>query len=117
MDGRALRSMIREVSDLDRILESQAAAGVNRVVLSPVVTLLYPDAEARVALERCRIQNDGIARLVRAAPRRVAGLGGVPLQDPVLAAAELRQLMAARELRGVEIGASVHGAYLGDERF
>ena len=117
MDGREVRSMVRELSDLDRILEAHAAVGVSRVVLSPVVSLLWPNVEAEVALERCRIQNDGIARMVRAAPGRVAGLGGVPLQDPELAATELRQLMAAGELRGVEIGASVRDVYLGDDSF
>ena len=117
MDGRELRSMVQELSDLDRILESHAAAGVRRVVLSPVVSLLFPNAEADVALERCRIQNDGIARMVRAAPGRVAGLGGVPLQDPELGASELRRLMAAGELCGVEVGASVRDVYLGDASF
>jgi aminocarboxymuconate-semialdehyde decarboxylase len=117
IDGRELRSMVHEVSDLDGILVSQAAAGVRRVVLSPVVQLLYPNVDADVALERCRIQNDGIASLVRSAAGRVAGLGAVPLQDPELAAAELRTLMGAGGLRGVEIGASVRDVYLGDDRF
>lgn len=117
IDGRELRSMVQEVSDLDGILEAQAATGVRRVVLSPVISLLYPDVDAEAALERCRIQNDGIARLVSAGSGRVAGLGAVPLQDPELAATELRSLMLAGELRGVEIGASVRDAYLGDDRF
>ena len=117
IDGRAVRSMVHEVSDLDGILDAQAAAGVSRVVLSPVVSLLYPDAGPEAALERCRIQNEGIARLVRTAAGRVAGLGAVPLQDPELAAAELRQLMGAGALRGVEVGASMKDVYLGDDRF
>jgi aminocarboxymuconate-semialdehyde decarboxylase len=117
IDGHAVRSMVRELSNLESILESQAAAGVGGVVLSPVVSLLYPDVDAEVALERCRIQNDGIARMVRTTPGRVAGLGAVPLQDPALAAGELRQLMAAGDLRGVEIGASIGDVYLGDDRF
>lgn len=115
--GRELRSMVQELSDLDRILAAHAARGVSRVVLCPVVTLLYPEAEAEVALERCRIQSDGIARMVRDGGGRVAGLGAVPLQDPALAAAELRRLMSAGELRGVEVGASMHDVHLGDDRF
>ena len=117
IEGREVRSMVQELSNLDRILDAHAEAGVGRVVLSPVVSLLYPDVEAEVALERCRIQNAGIARMVRAAPGCVAGLGAVPLQDPELAATELRQLMATGELRGVEVGASVRDVYLGDDRF
>lgn len=117
IDGREVRSMVQELSNLDAILASHAAAGVTRAVLSPVVSLLYPNADAEHALERCRIQNDGISRMVRSAPDRVAGLGAVPLQDPELAATELRRLMAAGELRGVEVGASVRDVYLGDARF
>lgn len=117
MDGREVRSMVQELSDVDGLLASHAAAGVSRVVLSPVISLLYPDVEAEVALERGRIQNDGIGRMVRAAPGRFAGLGAVPLQDPELAATELRQIMAGGQLRGVEIGASMRDVYLGDDRF
>jgi aminocarboxymuconate-semialdehyde decarboxylase len=115
--GRAVRSMIKEVVDLDGILAAQDEAGVDRVVLCPFVPLLYYDAEPEQTLRRCRIQNDGLARLVRSHPDRVAALGTVPLQDPELAARELRELMAGGDLSGVEIAASVRGDYLGDERF
>jgi aminocarboxymuconate-semialdehyde decarboxylase len=117
IDGRSVRSMVRPVTDLDAILAAQDAAGVDRVVLSPVVTLVYYDAEPQAGLERCRIQNDGLERLVGQEPQRVSALGVVPLQDPALAAAELRALMVRGRLSGVEIGASVRDVYLGDERF
>src|SRR3954447_1288265 len=115
--GRAVRSMIKEVVELDGIVTAQDDAGVDRVVLCPFVPLLYNDAEPEEGLRRCRIQNEGLARLVRAQPDRVAALGAVPLQDPELAASELRALMAAGELSGVEVAASVCGDYLGDVRF
>jgi aminocarboxymuconate-semialdehyde decarboxylase len=115
--GRGVRSMIEEVVDLDGILTAQDQAGVDRVVLCPFVPLLYYDVEPDEGLRRCRIQNHGLTRLVRANPERVAALGAVPLQDPELAASELRTLMAAGELSGVEIAASVRGTYLGDDRF
>ena len=117
MAGRGVRSMVEEVVDLDEIVAAVDEAGVDRVVLSPFVPLLFYEAEPDEGLRRCRIQNDGLARMVRARPARVAALGAVPLQDPELAAAELRELMAAGVLRGVEIAASVRGTYLGDDRF
>src|SRR5919199_1891583 len=117
MAGRGVRSMVEEVVDLDGIVAAVDEAGTDRVVLSPFVPLLYYDADPEEGLRRCRIQNDGLARLVRARTDRVAALGAVPLQEPELAAAELRELMAAGELRGVEIAASVRGTYLGDDRF
>jgi aminocarboxymuconate-semialdehyde decarboxylase len=117
IDGRSVRSMVRPVTDIDAILAAQDAAGVDRVVLSPVVTLVYYDAEPEAGLERCRIQNDGLESLVEQEPRRVSALGVVPLQDPELAAEELHALMARGWLSGVEVGASVLDVYLGDQRF
>jgi aminocarboxymuconate-semialdehyde decarboxylase len=63
------------------------------------------------------VQNDGLERMVRANPGRVAALGAVPMQDPELAAAELTELRRRGILAGVEVGASVAGAYLGEPRF
>lgn len=117
IEGRSVRSMVRPVADIDALLTAQDAAGVERVLLSPVVTLVYYEVAPEAGLERCRIQNDGLERLVREQPERVSALGVVPLQDPGLAAAELRALMARGLLAGVEIGASVRDVYLGAERF
>jgi aminocarboxymuconate-semialdehyde decarboxylase len=108
---------VREWVDLDRILADQDAAGTDMVVLCPLVILLGYDADPQEGLRRCRIQNQGLANLVTARPDRVAALGTVPLQDPALAAQELRSIMAGGVLSGVEIAASVDGTYLGDDRF
>jgi aminocarboxymuconate-semialdehyde decarboxylase len=117
MGDRAVRALVNEIVDVDGILAAQHAAGIDRVVLSPFVPLLYHDAEPAAGLERCRIQNDALTRAVRSHPDRVSALGAVPLQDPELAATELAELMARGELSGVEIAASVRGTYLGDDRF
>lgn len=115
--GREIRSGVREWVDLDRILADQDAAGTDRIVLAPLVLLLGYDADPEEGARRCRIQNAGLARLVQSRPDRVSALGTVPLQDPGLAASELRSLMAEGVLAGVEIAASVSGAYLGDDAF
>ena len=117
MAGRGVRSMVEDVVEVEGILAAQDEAGVQRVVLSPFVPLLYYDAEPDEGLRRCRIQNAALARIVREHPDRVAALGAVPLQDPELAATELRGLMGEGALSGVEIAASVRGVYLGDDRF
>jgi aminocarboxymuconate-semialdehyde decarboxylase len=115
--GRRLRSAIGEMVDIGAILAAQAARGVDAVVLSPFVPLLYPDVDADEGVRRCRLFNDGLARMVRAHPDRVAAVGVVPMQDPELAAGELRTLMGSGVLRGIEVTASVRGVYLGDDRF
>jgi aminocarboxymuconate-semialdehyde decarboxylase len=99
--GREIRSAVREFVDLERILEEQGRAGVERVVLCPWVTLLGREPER---------QNDALAAMVG---ERVAALGTVDLEQPE----QLEELMRDGRLAGVEVAASVGGDYLGHERF
>ena len=115
-DGR-IRAATSEFVDIDRILAAQDEAGVDRVLLCPWVPLLYYDADPDDGLDRARIQNEALSAIVRSHPERVSALGALPLQDPELAAGELGALMDGGVLKGVEVAASVRGAYLGDERF
>ena len=116
LGGRRIRSAVREFVAVDAILAAQDEAGIDHVVLCPWVNLLGYDAPAGEALERCRIQNAGLAALQAAHRDRVSVLGTVPLQDPEIAAGELEALMAVGSFAGVEIAASVNGVALGDER-
>jgi aminocarboxymuconate-semialdehyde decarboxylase len=113
--GKQIRSAVAEFADIEGILAAQDAAGVDRVLLSPWVPLLYYDVEPEESLRRARVQNDALARLVGEHPDRLAALGALPLQDPELAARELPDVMGV--LSGVEVAASVRGVFLGDDRF
>jgi aminocarboxymuconate-semialdehyde decarboxylase len=115
--GRAIRSMVDEAIDMETLLAARERAGIDGVVVCPWVQLLYPDAEPHAGLERCRIQNEALERVVGAHGGRVAALGVVPLQDPVLGAEELREVRRRGVLAGVEVSASVRGRYLGDPIF
>ncbi|HEX6583477.1 MAG TPA: amidohydrolase family protein [Thermoleophilaceae bacterium] len=117
LGGKQIRAAVQELVDIDAILAAQDEAGVDRVLLCPWVPLLYYDAEPGEGLARARTQNDALAALVRDQPDRLAALGALPLQDPELAAGELRALMDGGVLRGVEVAASVRGVFLGDDRF
>jgi aminocarboxymuconate-semialdehyde decarboxylase len=99
--GREIRAAVREFVDLARILEEQDAAGVDRVVLCPWVNLCGRETKR---------QNEALAAMTG---ERVAALGTVDPKRPD----ELRELMADGRLGGVELPASVGGAYLGDARF
>jgi aminocarboxymuconate-semialdehyde decarboxylase len=87
------------------------------VLLCPWVGLLGDGAEPELALRMAQLQNDGLARLAAEHPERISVLGTVPLHDMELAARELGELMRRPGMAGVELPASVGGAYLGDERF
>jgi aminocarboxymuconate-semialdehyde decarboxylase len=117
MGGKQIRAAVQEFVDIERILEAQDEAGVDKVLLCPWVPLLYYDAEPEEGLARARIQNEALSRLVRDHPDHVAALGAAPLQDPELAAREVEALIGGGVLRGVEVAASVRGVFLGDDRF
>jgi aminocarboxymuconate-semialdehyde decarboxylase len=112
LGGKQIHAAVQEFVDIDGILAAQDDAGVDRVLLSPWVPLLYYDADPEDGLRRARIQNDALAQLVG---DRVAALGALPLQDPELAAGELERVM--EQLSGVEVAARVRGVFLGDDRF
>jgi len=115
--GRPIRSAVRPFVDADEILDSLRTGGIDGAVLSPWAPLLFYDVEPQEGLERCRLQNGGLAALHEHRPDRIAVLGAVPLQDPALAAAELAAIMSDGRFAGVEVTASVNGRYLGDPRF
>jgi aminocarboxymuconate-semialdehyde decarboxylase len=115
--GRRIANMINECVDLDALLATQERLGIERVVLCPWVPLLFYDVDLPEAVRRCRVQNDGLARMRSEQPERVGVLGAVPLQDPDAAASELRELMSSGLFAGIEITASIAGTYLGDARF
>jgi aminocarboxymuconate-semialdehyde decarboxylase len=115
-DGRRQRNVLHECSDPDRLLAELGEMGIDGAVLSPYVGLLRYGAPAEDCLHSSRVQNDGVANLVRRYPGRVAGLGTVPLQDTALAVGELERCMKVG-LMGIEVGTNVGGVYLGDRRY
>jgi aminocarboxymuconate-semialdehyde decarboxylase len=115
--GRKIGSTLWEFVHIEPILKAQEKAGVDRILLAPWVTLLRYEAEPEDGLRTSRIQNEALSKLAQKYPEQVSVLGTVPLQDPDLAASELKQLMTTPGLKGVEIASSVNGIFLGDARF
>jgi aminocarboxymuconate-semialdehyde decarboxylase len=115
--GHEIRSIVGEFTDADAMLGEAAAAGVTHLLLSPWINLVPVEAgpdEARIV---CQVQNDALARIAAARPGQISAVGAVPLQDPELAARELKELVTIPGICGVEIPSSVGGRYLGDEFF
>src|SRR5581483_1581909 len=71
-------------------------------------------ARPRDTLDLARLLNDHVAEVVRAHPRRFAGLGTLPMQDADLAVPELERCVRDLGLCGVEIGSHVNGKNLDD---
>jgi aminocarboxymuconate-semialdehyde decarboxylase len=90
---------------------------VEKILLAPWVTLLRYDASPEEGLRISQIQNEALSKIASQHPDRVSVLGTVPLQDPELAAKELKQVMSLPGMKGIEIASSVNGTFLGDKQF
>jgi aminocarboxymuconate-semialdehyde decarboxylase len=116
INGARSQNILHEFVDPAGLLGELAGMGVEGAVLSPFIGLLRYGAPADQALASSQVQNDGIAKIARDYPGRVAGLGTVPLQDTARAVGELERCMKLG-LKGIEVGANVDGVFLGDRRF
>jgi aminocarboxymuconate-semialdehyde decarboxylase len=103
--------VFREISDNSwdpqRRIEDCDRTGVSMQVLSTVPVMFSYWAKPADALDLARRLNDHIAEVVRAYPKRFAGLGTLPMQDPDLAALELERCVRELGLRGAEIGTHI----------
>ncbi len=104
---RVFREITDNVWDPKRRIEECAREKISMQVLSTVPVMFSYWAKPADALDLSRRLNDHIAEIVRAHPRRFAGLGTIPMQDPDLAAHELERCVRELGLRGAQIGTHV----------
>jgi aminocarboxymuconate-semialdehyde decarboxylase len=115
--GVAYRPFPRGGHDIERRLADMDAADVDMHVLSAAPQTWLYGQEASVGVAGAKIQNEGIARLVKQMPDRFAGIATLPMQAPEAAAAELRRAMTTLGLRGAMIGSNIGGKNLDDPSF
>jgi len=104
---RVFREITDNVWDPERRIEECDRDGVSLQVLSTVPVMFSYWAKPADALDLSQGLNDHIAGVVRDNPKRFAGLGTIPMQDPDLAAGELERCVRELGLRGAEIGTHV----------
>jgi len=107
MGERVFREITDNVWDPKRRIEECDRDGVSMQVLSTVPVMFSYWAKPADALDLSRRLNDHIAEVVRHHPKRFAGLGTIPMQDPDLAAGELERCVCELGLRGAQIGTHV----------
>ena len=112
--GNVYRKFPRGGWDLERRLRDMAASEVDVQVLSVCPqTFLYAQPP-NLAAAFARIQNEQLAKLVKAQPDRFLAIATLPMQAPKLAADELRHAVRTLGLRGAQIGSNVAGKNLDD---
>jgi aminocarboxymuconate-semialdehyde decarboxylase len=98
-------------------LDSMDRKGIDISVISPAPPMFYYWADADLALEVAGLVNDGVADMVGEKPDRLRGMATVPMQHPDAAVAELERVVKEYGFKAVEIGTSIEGAQLAEDRF
>jgi aminocarboxymuconate-semialdehyde decarboxylase len=115
--GTPYRPFPRGGFDIERRLADMAAAEVDVQVLSATPQTYYYDQDAAAAAACAALQNDQIAKLVKAHPDRFIGIATLPIQAPQRAAEELRRAVSSLGLRGTMFGSNAQGKNLDDPAF
>lgn len=102
---------------LQQRIEAMDADGIDVQLTSPTDVFYQYHREPGDAAAIARAVNDEVAEMVRAQPRRIAGLATVPMQDTGLAVAELARAVGELGLRGVMIDDHVNGHTYDEPRF
>jgi aminocarboxymuconate-semialdehyde decarboxylase len=98
-------------------LADMDSLGVDVHVVSPYVGFYNYQLDTAVAVATAKAINDEIAGMVKAWPKRVAGLGPVPMQDVKAAISEMERSMTQLGLKGVEINDHVNGRNFDEPEF
>ena len=112
--GTPYRPFPRGGFDIERRFADMAAAEVDVQVLSVTPQTYFYDQDPALAAACAALQNDQIAKLVKAHPGRFLGIATLPMQAPQRAADELKRAMSSLGLRGTMIGSNVQGKNLDD---
>lgn len=111
------RPLLPALYTLEHPLRFFAAQGIGTAVFGPLMDVAGYSLPPRPAAGWSRLQNEALAETLRAAGGRHHGLATVPLQDPKLAAEELRVAVRDLGLRGAMVDPNALGRPLGDGAF
>ena len=111
------RPLLPPLHTLDLHLAFLRAQGVDTAVFGPLMDVAGYSLPARRGAAWSRLQNEALAATLRETGGPHAGVATVPLQDPKLAAEELRHAVLNLGLRGAMVDPNALGRPLGDAAF
>jgi len=115
--GVAYRPFPRGGFDIEQRLRDMDATHVDVQVLSVTPQTYLYGQEGSLGLATSIIQNDQIAKHVKAHPDRFAGIATLPMQAPEKAADELRRSITKLGLKGTMFASNIMGKNLDDPSF
>ena len=107
-DGKLFRVVQKNCWDIDTRLTEMADTNVSVQVLSTVPVMFSYWAKPADAMDLSRFLNDDLAHQISLHPSKFVGLGTVPMQDPELAAEEVKRCVHDLGLSGIQIGSHIN---------
>jgi aminocarboxymuconate-semialdehyde decarboxylase len=103
--------------DADAKVEAMDRMGLDISVISVGPPVFFYYLSPDIGLEAAKLNNDGIAQMVAKRPDRLRGMAILPMQDPDAAITELERVVREYGFKAVEIGTTIEGRQLADDRF
>lgn len=103
--------------DIEQRLKDMAASDVDMQVLSNTPQTFLYNQDAGLTTTSSIIQNDQIAKHVKAYPNKFYGLATLPMQAPKAAADELERAISKLGLKGAQIASNIMGKNLDEPEF
>jgi aminocarboxymuconate-semialdehyde decarboxylase len=97
--------------------EDMRARGIDLSVASLAPSLFYYWIDDVDAIAFARLANDSLAKAVAESGGRIEGVASLPMQDPEASAEELRRAVEELSLVGAQIGTTIEGDYLDNDRY
>lgn len=113
VDPAIYREVFGRLSDFgDQRLDTMAAAGISRSVLSLAGPGVQAERDVQTARRNARAANDFLAHEIAKQPERYSGFAHLSMQDPAAAADELERCMRELKFAGAMINGHTNGQYL-----
>ena len=109
--------LLKEFYDVDAKVAWMDANALDMAAISVGPPIYFYWLSADAGLEAAKLANDGIAQMVARYPERLRGMAHLPMQDPDAAITELERVVKEHKFKAVEMGTSIEGVALADERF
>ena len=116
-DEPPTRPLLPALYTLDMHAKFFAEAGIDTAVFGPLMDVAGYSLPPAQGAAWSRLQNEALAAALRQVPGAHRGLATVPLQNPIMAAAELRVAVQELGLRGAMVDPNALGRPLGDAAF
>jgi aminocarboxymuconate-semialdehyde decarboxylase len=106
-----------EFYDVEAKIAWMDRVGLDVACISVGPPIYFYWLKPELGIPAARLANDGIAQMVARHPDRLRGMGHLPMQDADAAIAELERVVKQHGFKGVELGTSIEGLPLSDDRY